>query len=279
MLLAERSTIPDELTQQFRRTGVSHVLAISGLHISLIAGMLWFLLSALPVSSKVSTLALVGLLFSYVFFIGAPASAVRAASFWSLVLIAYQLRVLVSLPTVFLLAATITATLKPQVMQDVGWQLSFSAVAGIFLTLFMFRRLQIVNVSWLKHIQDLGLVSVGAVLGTLPISVYHFGAISTIGVIANIFVVPVIPIVLVLSILMIVFGLLLPILGIALGSVIHFLFLWLDFITATLEKIPGSYLKISSFPVWAISVYYLATVTLAIYWMKRTGRSWREVWQ
>lgn len=277
MLLAERGSLPDAVTEAFRRAGVSHVLAISGLHISLLAGMMVLVLMMFPIHPYVRVCFTIGLLWVYVVIIGFPISAVRATLFWSIVLIAFQLRLLVSLPTVVLITVTAMVTYVPEILSDVGFQLSVSAVFGIFLMLFLTRSLP-------RHMEargflDVVLVSVGAILATWPIVLYHFGTISFLGLIANTLIVPVIPFFLGLSIVSLLISFVSLPLAIVGSYGVHVLWLWMNFVSNMVSGFPFAYVEDVSISLWSIFLYYFVLFVISVFVMKKSHRSWREVWQ
>lgn len=274
VLLAEKGTLPEGIVEQFRATGVSHVLAISGLHISLLTGMLLAILMLLPLSPHVRTVAILVWLWSYVSFIGMPTSAVRAAAFWTIALLALQLHVLVSLPTVLLVAATVLVSLDPLFLADVGWQLSISAVGGIFLVLFLARGLPRRN--WLMN---LALVSLGAWVATGPVIAYHFGNIVLSGVVTNLLVVPFVPALLVLAIIALLLSLVFVPAAVLVAWLMHSVISWIDFVTGLLSAIPGLFFEDISMPVWLVLVYYLIAAAVSGAILRCQKRSWREIWQ
>jgi len=279
MLLADRGTIPENITQQFRATGVSHVLAISGLHLSLVAGALVILTSLLPLPPLTRTIITVILLWSYLFFITFPISAVRAGWFWTLALFAFRFHLLINLPTVLALAAVIMVTYSPPIMTAVGWQLSVSAVSGIFLALFLTRRNSPRTYALLSAVLSLLTVSLGAALTTWPLIAYYFGTVSTLNILANLLVVPVIPFILFLSVLALLVFYLHPAIALLLTWPVHLLISWLDFITYHLGRLPFSFFEDVSLPVLIIPTYYAALIFLSALWLKHQRRSWREIWQ
>jgi competence protein ComEC len=280
MLLAQKGTIPEEITQQFQATSVSHVLAISGMNVSIIAGIIYFILSWLPMRKSWQTALMLLVLWLYIAFIGAPVSVVRAGSFISVVVILLRLSKLVSLPTALVTTVVVYATVDPLVMLDVGWQLSVSAVIGIFLILFVTKQIQPrLNKGgigiWLYN----GLiVSVGASLATWPLIMYYFGNVSLVSLLANMLVVPVVPIILVFAPASIALSWFWMGGGLILSLVTHWSISWLLGVTEVLSQWPGMYWQEMTIPVWAMVVYFAAILGLAHYVLRRQNRSWREVW-
>lgn len=279
MLLAERGTISEEIVAQFRATGVSHVLAISGLHISLLAGMVVGLFTLLPISPIVRTILVILLLWMYVMFIGAPISAVRAVCFWTIALLALRFHLLISLPTVILLAVTILLSINPLLVEEVGFQLSVSAVTGIFLVLFVTRNLVSRCRGAYRFFVSSILVSLGATLATAPLVVYHFENIALVGILANVLIVPVIPFVLMLSMASVVVSTVNMSVATVIAYLLHMLIKWMMIVTEKLSALSWLYIENISVTGWFVGSYYLCLIVLCVILMRWQKRSWREVWQ
>ncbi|MDQ3568455.1 MAG: ComEC family competence protein [Actinomycetota bacterium] len=88
MVLGDRSLIPEELDTAFQRSGITHVLAISGQHVAVLAAMIYFLLRALAVPVMVRSPVTLALIWLYIIVAGAPPSALRAGVVATLVLAA-----------------------------------------------------------------------------------------------------------------------------------------------------------------------------------------------
>lgn len=281
VLFAEKGTLPKELTEAFRATGVSHVLAISGLHISLLTGMLLAVLMLLPLSSYVRTAVIVAWLWSYIIFIGWPTSAVRAAAFWTISLAALQLHVLVSLPTVLLLAVSVIILFDPLLLTDIGFQLSVGAVIGIFLALFLAKGLP----RWGGPANSSGklvsaaLVSLGATVATGPIVAYHFGNIALSGIVTNLLVVPFIPALLILVIVALLLSLVFMPAALLVAFVVHGIVAWLGLVTSFIADVPGLFYEEVQISMWLIAIYYLIVAVICGAILRYQKRSWREIWQ
>ena len=281
VLFAEKGTLPKDLTEAFRATGVSHVLAISGLHISLLTGMLLAVLMLLPLSSYVRTAVIVAWLWSYIIFIGWPTSAVRAAAFWTISLAALQLHVLVSLPTVLLLAVSVIVLFDPLLLTDIGFQLSVGAVIGIFLALFLARGLP----RWGGPANSSGklvgsaLVSLGATVATGPIVVYHFGNVALSGIVTNLLVVPFIPALLILVIVALLLSLVFMPAALLVAFVVHGIVAWLEMVTSFISTVPGLFYEEVQISMWLIALYYLIIAVVCGVILRYQKRSWREIWQ
>ncbi len=279
MLLAERGTLPQDFVDQFRKTGTSHVIAISGLHVSLIAGMILALVTALPVSSLVRTVFMIAVLWGYVFFIGAPVSSVRAALFWTIVLAAFRMRMLVGWPAVLILAVVVMISVNPLLLTDVGWQLSVGAVSGIFVLLFVAKKIMRRKKGMVKFLLSLILVSLGASLTTGPLIAWHFGNVSLVGVAANLLVVPAVSFVLSLSVLSILLSLVWRPAALLAGSATHLFVWWMRTVTKALSMVPGVYFENIKMPWWGLVVYYTGLLIALIVISRKLKVNWKKVWE
>ncbi|MBI3251026.1 MAG: ComEC/Rec2 family competence protein [Candidatus Andersenbacteria bacterium] len=270
MLLGDRGTVSEEAQTAFERTGTTHILSISGLHVSILVIVLAFVLESLPLGPWVRSSITIALLWMYILLIGAPPAAVRAALFCTCILLALRLRVLVSLSTIFLLAATAMISSNPHVLQDIGFQLSFSAIAGMGLVLFLVGRPQ-------SPLLNAFLISLGATIGTWPIVSYHFGQISLISLPANVLIVPTVAPLLILALLSILISFVVPALGLVGGFFVHLLWKYIFSVALFMSNIPGASFAFAT-PFWLAVGWYGVVVLGAIYTLSLQKRSWREIW-
>ena len=189
LLLGLRGQLPPQVVDDFRATGTSHLLAISGLHVGVLLFMAMGLVSGtLGRGRMVYFLVPLAVIWMYAATSGFPISVVRAAIMGTTVLAALALgrprRVLPALS----LAAAVMVGIDPKVLGQVSFQLSFAAVAGIALALPMQPRLaealstrtsgggwwRIWLGRWAAGIATALLVSVAATLATWPLVAYNF---------------------------------------------------------------------------------------------------------
>lgn len=205
IILADRTEIDMQTIRDFSRSGLVHFLAISGTHIVAIFGLLYFLLTTL-LSVKFRKYAVTtSLIFIWIFtvFIGFGSSAVRAtimlSVYFTYVLLQRKTDVLHALA----LSAFIILIFDTQQLFDIGFQLSFLAVLGIFwLNQPILNYLPKQNNRFKKIIFNTVSISVSAQLATLPLVLYYFHQFSFISIIANFFIVPFSEIIIVFSFLM-----------------------------------------------------------------------------
>ena len=196
MVLGDRSLIPDELAVAFQRSGVTHVLAISGQHVAILAAVVFFglRLVAVPPNARAGITIMVTWL--YIVVAGAPPSALRAGVVATFVLAAKPLGRQVS-PLHFMttmLAAVLAY--NPLLVYSTGFQLSVAAVMGILLLREPLNAL--VEKTVLRPLDrpprvvlDLISVSLAAQIATAPIVAATFDEVSTVGVLTNLVAVPI----------------------------------------------------------------------------------------
>ncbi len=205
LLLGRRSDLPDLLLDAFRRSGVVHVLAVSGLHVGLIGLIVYALLRSARVPPRAARLAVVPFLVAFACVVGPRPSVVRAVTMATALILSGSLeRRCPSLNTVGV-AALALLLVRPGSLFDLGFQLSFAATLGILLLAGPIRgalvgRLRPRDATASKQTPRARAVaerlagplsiSLGAQLGVAPVMIAHIGEISLIAPLANLVVVP-----------------------------------------------------------------------------------------
>lgn len=246
MLLASRREIPEITRNIFARVGLSHVIAISGLHMAIIVWLTQLFLLSLGLSRKKSFLFLIIILFVYLYLISFPASAVRA----SLMLIMLMLGPFVgrnteSIYSLILVADIFVIFNHYLLLYDVGFQLSFLAVLGLLYYVRFFQKYLIFIPNKFK-IREVMSVTLAAQVFTWPLIVYNFGIVSLIAPIANFFILPFLPLVLVLSILLSFFGAW-SILAQVIAWPLFIILKIIVFLSSYLSQIPYAYFQVENF--------------------------------
>ena len=277
LLLGQRGPLSNELKQEFRQTGTAHLLAISGLHVgalmtlalavsAAILGRRWGLYLVIPLV----------LIWLYALISGLPLSVVRAAIMGSVFLAAMALgRPRTILPALAMSAAAMVAA-SPQALQQLSFQLSFGAMAGIALALPLLPRAPATIAGWspqghgwgarwlgsiLSWVVTALIVSLAATLATWPLVALNFDRIPLMGIIATILALPVLPLILSGTLATAVSGLIHPDLGQFFGWIS-----WvpLSYLTELVSRLPGYTISgawVGSGLVWA---WYLVLGTLVL---------------
>ena len=194
LLLGTGRELPEELTESFRRAGTVHVLAVSGLHVGFIVLIVHAVLRSLRLPRKVARLLVLPALVGFVLIVGPKPSVIRASTMAAF-LIAAPLLERKPNPLNALGAAGLALLLtRPGSLFDLGFRLSFSAVAGILLLHRPLEEalsvpLRAVGTFAVKLAAPIAL-SLSAQIGVATILVGVFGEASVVSPIANLAVVP-----------------------------------------------------------------------------------------
>lgn len=192
-VLGDKSDIDPRTVEDFRRSGLSHLLAVSGQNIVLLALLATPFLALLGVGPGARLPVIAALILIYVPLAGGGPSIQRAGVMGIAGLVALAATRAPSRIYALGLAAMITLALNPRASGDIGWQLSFAAVAGIML---LARPLQarlepLIGTSGWRRIACEGIaVTLAATIATAPLTVLHFERLPVATLLANLAAMP-----------------------------------------------------------------------------------------
>jgi competence protein ComEC len=192
-VLGEDDHIDEGTKEDFRRSGLSHLLAVSGENVTLLALLAMPLLGALGIPLRERLLWVLGLITVYVPVAGAGPSVQRAGVMGAVGLVATLSGRRSSRLYALALAALVTLGIAPSVARDIGWQLSFAAVLGILLLASPLREAVLGWIGsgrWRRALAEALAVTVAATLATAPLIAYHFEELSTTTLLANVLAMP-----------------------------------------------------------------------------------------
>ncbi|HVU77729.1 MAG TPA: ComEC/Rec2 family competence protein [Gaiellaceae bacterium] len=184
VLLGDENGLSDNLKQAFRRSGLYHLLAVSGQNVVLLAGGVLVAAAAFGARRSVGHLAALGAIAAYVLAVGPQPSVIRAAVSGAAVSVAWLLGRLKDAWQVLLLAAVVLLAWNPYTVYDAGFQLSFVAVLAIFLLGGPFTR-ALEGYPLPGRFRPIIGVSAACTLATAPLLWLQFGQVPLLGVVAN----------------------------------------------------------------------------------------------
>ncbi|WP_348521273.1 ComEC/Rec2 family competence protein [Chryseobacterium gallinarum] len=205
IILADRTDMDPDTIQDFSKAGLMHLLAISGTHIVVIFGIFYFMLRRFSPLSKRRYSIIASLVFIWLFaaLIGFGNSVLRSCMMLNIYFVYVILQRKPDLLHSLGLSALIILMLDTQQLFDIGFQLSFVAVLGIFwLNQPLLRYFPIQDNYFKKLIFNTISISLSAQLATLPLVLYYFHQFSMVSIVANFVIVPFSEIIIVLSFLM-----------------------------------------------------------------------------
>ena len=208
MVLGDKRGLDEEIKELYQKNSISHLLSISGLHISLLGGAVFLFLRRLKISFSFPLIASSIILIIYGAFTGFSVSTSRAIVMMSVLFISFVIGKSYDLPSGLALAALMLIVMNHRVIYQSGFLLSFFAVIGIFY--IMPELLYIFKVD-IYHkrgiIKGLHLLlasiisSISILLATLPIVLNNFYEVSLTGILLNIIVIPLMSLVVITGLL------------------------------------------------------------------------------
>lgn len=198
LILADKSLVDSFDRDRFDSLGMSHILAVSGLHIGVLAIFLEFIIKKISKNKKFTDLALVIILFLYIMAIGFPISAVRAFLFYILYKGNTYLKKDIDNRDVFFLSLSIILFINPMAIYSISLLLSYGAIFGlIFIYPHLIER---VSSKSLVNKSIIGTLSV--LISVFPLVNYYFSGFSILVFVANLFIVPIYSIIISLGFIM-----------------------------------------------------------------------------
>ncbi|MBS1116072.1 MAG: putative Metallo-beta-lactamase superfamily [candidate division NC10 bacterium] len=189
-VLGDRSGLTPEMSRAFLDSGTYHILAISGLNVSLLAGTLFGLFRLFRASPRVAAAAAAVLVTFYAALAGASASVIRAAVMADVYLLAVVLDRRADLLNSLALSGLAILWWNPRFLHDVGFQLTYLATLGIILVLPRCQSRLASLPRPLRWLLESVAITVAATAATLPILAGTFNRVSPAGLLANIPIVP-----------------------------------------------------------------------------------------
>lgn len=272
ILLGQRTTLPDSLDEDLSRSGLTHIVAVSGYNLTILVQLAHrWLRNRSKYQATVLTLSMITL---FLILTGSSASIVRAAvvsglSIWA----GYYGRTIKPTLLILLVAVLTAGWFPPYLWSDLGWHLSFLAFIGILLLAPL-----VTKRFWTdrqpKLVARLVIETSCAQLMTMPIIMYIFGRVSAVSLVANMLVVPLVPLAMALSFTSGIAGILAPAIAGWLAWPARILLLYqVDMIGLT-ARLPNAAIDLS-LSLWQLVLFYLLILLVGVVWWKRLYRNGR----
>jgi len=256
MLLGDKRKISQEWKEKLNITGLRHITAISGLHVTVLTIILMNILLALGFWRQQAFYFAIIFLFFFILLTGLQPSAIRAGIMGGLFLLAQYLGRMNSSFQAIFFAGAIMLFQNPLLLKlDLGFQLSFLATLGIISLSSIFQ-------DWLKfipwqNIRSILAMTFSAYLFTLPILIYNFGYFSLVGLITNLLIVPTLYWIMFFGFIFVVVGLIFPFLAWLLSFLVFFLLSYLTFIVDIFSRLPFAALSFRNVHWLFLLIFYL----------------------
>ena len=202
ILLGDKDYLDPEMRKSFSDAGISHILALSGMHVAIISGIILFLLFPMNFKGWYRQRLVVSciLLFGYAMITGFAPSTVRAVIMASTVCLCIWFERKNSAWNALLLATFIILLFQPLALYDIGMQLSFTCVASLIFFANRLNPFSHHDHPWLYSVATMICACIVTAVSTWALSAYYFGTIPTVFLPANLIVLPLLPVYLTIGI-------------------------------------------------------------------------------
>ncbi|MFA4817613.1 MAG: ComEC/Rec2 family competence protein [Parcubacteria group bacterium] len=260
--------LPKDLKNNFSRTGMTHIVAVSGYNVTIIAEYLILLGIFIGLWRKQAFWFAIAGIFLFVLMCGFPSSAVRAGVMGSLLLWAMKNGRLANSWNAIIFAGAVMTAINPLVLRwDVGFQLSFLAAIGIIALSPFWEKVFVKNHKALGF-SEIFLLSLSAQIFVLPIILYNFQTLSLVSLAANLLILLIIPISMLLVFLTAVAGLISNILALPFAWLAYLPLKYEVWVVDTLGNVPWASRTVENFRVHWLFLWYLVLAS-AVYFLRK----------
>jgi competence protein ComEC len=254
LLLGLNQGLGEQLEQDFRRSGIIHIVVLSGHNVMLVVTFVLFVL-ALFLPKKVHLVAGLMSIIGFALTVGLSATVVRASIMAGLFLVAQSLGRTYAILRSLIVAGVLMVFINPYLLlYDIGFQLSFMATLGLVAAL-----------PWLTneaHFEIMAsakgyvVATIATQIAVLPLLVYHIGEISLVAVAVNVLVLPVVPFAMLGSFVAGTLWYVLPTIALATGYLTQILLSYIIVVASFFANLPFATVQVGAVMVWWVPVLY-----------------------
>ncbi|MFN0274407.1 MAG: ComEC/Rec2 family competence protein [Chitinophagales bacterium] len=271
LLLGVRSSISDDISQAYANTGTMHILSVSGLHVGILFFIIDWLLRFIPYfkvrkfkNKMVKAILITIIIWFYACITGLSPSVSRSAVMFTFLIFgridtkytnSYNILASSALPLLFI---------NPFMITQVGFQLSYLAILGIVTFQPKINKLYFPSTIIGKYIWSLGTVSIGAQLGTVPVTILYFHQFPNYFLLSNIIAIPISFVVLLAGILFFSLSFI-QVINPFTGWILEFSMNVLNKSVVVVDKIPGALTDKLFITPWQTILFYIILIFLGIF--------------
>lgn len=266
MLWGDDAQVPRDMVAAFRRTGTSHVLAVSGYNVMVLSEILFTVLIGIGLWRRQASLLVLAALAAFVVFTGAEASVVRAGIMGALMVVARLLGRRADRLNLLLGAAAAMLLASPTLLLDLGFELSFAAMVGLlFVSPHLTPRLKALPEVW--GLREAVAETLAATIATTPIILWYVSSLPLLSPIANVLIGPVIFLVFALGLPMLALSFVALPLTVPFAWALSLVLAYVTWVITSLAALPWAAAS-GSVAAWsAVAVTYGALV----WWLRSRG--------
>lgn len=277
IIFGDKKELSPEWKKKFNKTGISHIIAVSGMHVVILAAILiWFFIVLGLNRLQCFYFVLIALWF-FIFLTSLQASAIRAGIMGSIFLIGQKIGRQSASLRALIFAAGLMLFFNPLLLKyNLGFQLSFLATLGLIcLAPYLENFLERIKLLKSLELHFLLAATISAQIFLFPILVYNFGNFSLIAPLTNILIVPLLPFLMAVSLVFLLLGLIYNPLAYLISWPIHLILNYLIFIVIFFSQLPFSSLAFK-IPEFFIFVYYFILALILFILQKNKKETWLE---
>ncbi len=275
LLLGDKTRLNKKDREKLAHAGLSHMVAVSGLHIGIISLIVVNLFMAVGFSRYFSFYGAILILLFYIFLVGAPASAIRAGIMGFFFLLAYNIGRLGRALHLLIFTSALLLLFNPLLLlADLSFQLSFLSLLGIVLFFSVLRKIFPAGKTIIgKSFLDILVISLSAQIFTWPLIIYHFHMFSFIGPLVNVLVVWLLPLLMIFLFIGALLTLFYP------GASFLFFFPaevichYISFVTDLSTKVCFGARMVSEINIFWLVLYYFLVFFLAFFLQNKKARN------
>lgn len=267
MVLGEKYLLDDEVRDLYQGSGISHILAISGLHISLVGAAIYIFLRKLRLGLIASTVLSLAVVYSYGVLTNFSVSTNRAVVMYSVMLFARIIGKTFDILSALSLSAFLILLQNPIELFQPGFLLSFSAILGIASILPTLNSLHEAKNTILKSIY----VSVSAQTISLPIVLYYFFQFQLYSVLINLIVIPLTSLLMLTVIIAGIAGIISKSLGVFIAGGANYILRFYETVCRLGSNAPGSLITVGRPEIIRISAYFIL-LSVFVLCVRRYGK-------
>lgn len=261
-LVGQRRALPPELAEALKIAGLTHIVVASGYNLTILVRLARRLF--VNISKYLATLSAGSMIVAFIAVTGMSPSMSRAGLVAGLSLLAWYYGRKFHPVVLLVFAAAVTLLVNPQYgWNDLGWQLSFAAFAGVMIVAPLMQR-YLFGATKPGTIRQIFGETVAAQLVTFPLIAVAFGVMSNVTILANILILPLVPMAMLLTFLAGCAGLLVPTVAVAVGAPATWVLTYMTEIATFLAGVPWAQTEVS-LGGWFIAAYYAVLMVVCWY--------------
>ncbi len=271
LLIGYREDLDKDLVRSYSNTGVVHIIAISGLHLGMIYGLLLLLFKPIQKKNKwLMPLIIPAILWGFSLLAGAAASILRSSVMFSFLVIGESLGRKTNIYNTLAASAFCLLVYNPYYFWDVGFQLSYAAVLSIALFQRPLNKLLFFRNRLLKTLWQINAVTLAAQILTLPIILYYFHQFPNLFLFCNFMAVPLSGFILYTELALLV-GAAIPVLNVWLGKLVSWQISLLNALIERTDLLPFAVTRDLYITIPQTLLLYLLIAFLA-YWLFKQSK-------